>query len=246
MAIIVREIMNGELYALGGEETVGEAASAIVALEITAVPVLDAEQRPKGMVTLRDLLDAPPDGLAADSASSTVQTVDGEETIANAALTMARTGEQRLVVVDGAGRAIGVVSALDVVRGLVGVPARHPRAFPHFDAAAGVSWTDDAPLELAQLDDAPNGPGVLALVYGRAGVAERVTWAESCANVRARLHALLQAPPLEAPALRCALAEGHLRFRAASIPDAAERERVLGIVLGRAMADLRVGASGAA
>jgi hypothetical protein len=150
------------------------------------------------------------------------------------------------VVVDGDRRAVGVVSALDIVRGLVGVPARHPRGFPHFDVAAGVSWTDDAPLDLLHAEAAPNGPGVLALVYGRAGVAERVTWAESCSNVRSRIYALLKEPPFDMPALARAVAEGHLRFRAAWIADDAERERVLALVLGRAMADLHAGAAGAA
>ncbi|HVY44843.1 MAG TPA: CBS domain-containing protein [Minicystis sp.] len=239
MAVFVREIMNEELYAIGLDENVADAASAIVALEITAAPVLDAARRPVAMVSLRDLLNAQQDAPARSAATTPVATVDADETIANAAHKMGVTGEHRLVVVDEEGRAIGVVSALDVVRGLLGVPVTHPRAFPHFDVAAGVSWTDDAPLDLVHAHEAPNGPGVLALVFGRAGSPERITWAEACDNVQTRLHALLRDPRALAPSLARGIAAGHLRFRAAFVPDPDERERVLGIVLGRAMAELQ-------
>jgi CBS-domain-containing membrane protein len=45
---------------------------------------------------------------------------------------LAEHGTHQLVVVDDNGRAIGMVSAVDFVRGLLGVPAEHPHTFDRF------------------------------------------------------------------------------------------------------------------
>jgi CBS domain-containing protein len=246
MAVFVREIMNEELYAVGLGDTVAEAVGAIVALQINAAPVLDADRRPRGMVTLRELLDAPPTRRAAECATPEFASIQPVDSLADAARRMADTGQQQLVVVDVDGRAIGIVSAFDLVRAMIGAPITHPRAFPHFDSGAGVNWSDDATLEARNVLQVPEAAGVIALVLGGAGATEQVMWAETCSNLRQRLGKILGGPRHEVPGLARALATGRLRFRVAMVPDFSERERVLTVVLGRAMAELRPAVAGRA
>jgi CBS domain-containing protein len=140
---------------------------------------------------------------------------------------MGETGYHRLVVVDEHDRPVGIISSLDVIRGLVGLPASHPSVFPHLDKATGVQWTDDIVLELDRVEAAPDGPGVLVLVYGGAGLRERVVWAESTNNVRTRLIDMLSTPQDHVPVVKYWLGRGHLRFRASSLPEPELRDLVV-------------------
>lgn len=228
MARTVDEIVNRELLSVpqdAGRDTV---LQAILGFGVTAVPVLDGDRRPVGVVSLRDLVDG---GALAARMRAPVETISASATIADAGRRLDATGLHHLVVVDGDGRAVGMLSSLDVVRGLLGLPARHPAAFPHHDPALGVAWTDDTVLEQAFLGVAPDGPGVLVLVHNEAGVPAAVVWAEACAHVRARLEDLVSAPQSDHARLAHLLARGHLCFRAAAVADAAERARVVERVL---------------
>jgi CBS domain-containing protein len=142
---------------------------------------------------------------------------------------MAETGYPRLVVVDDKRHLVGVVSSLDVIRGLVGIPAEHPGPFPHFDAATGLVWTDDHILSDAHLDQAPDGPGVLVLVSGAASIPDRVVWAEESTNLRQRVSDILTRPQGEPP-IRFWLERGTLRFRCAASADPAERRRAVAVL----------------
>jgi len=130
-------------------------------------------------------------------------------------------------VVDGNGRAIGVVSLLDVTKGLLGLPVGHPPAFPHYDRETGLVWTDDMVLAAESAEAAPDGPGLLALVQGGAGSREAVVWVESCFNVRTRVFELLDVPQTDSPHLAGLLARRGLRYRAASVPDQPTRKSAL-------------------
>lgn len=238
MAKTVDEIMNKELFAVRPADLAEDVIGLISAMGITGAAVVDADGRPVGQVSLRDLLRAEGGRPVEDLMVSPAGTVLFTETIENAARHLAEKNRHRLVVVDGEGRAVGMVSALDVIRGILGMPAVHPPSFPHFDGATGLRWTDDTPVELTRVEIAPNGPGILVLVYGGAGMRERVVWAEACDNVRTRLYQILESPGAEQPLLAQALRLGQLRFRAASAHDAAARERALEVVQGMAMAEL--------
>ena len=246
MAKTVDEIMNKELFAVRPADLAEDVIGLISAMGITGAAVIDADGRPVGQVSLRDLLRAEGRRPVAELMVSPAGTILSTETIENAARHLAEKNRHRLVVVDEEGRAVGMVSALDVIRGMVGMPAVHPPSFPHFDAATGLRWTDDTPVELTRVEIAPNGPGLLVLVYGGAGMRERVVWAESCENVRTRLYQILEAPGAEQRLLSRALRLGQLRFRAAAAPDAAARERALEVVQGMAMAELGLAPKAAA
>jgi CBS domain-containing protein len=224
MARKVAEIMNREVFGVRRDDTAQTALDGLLALGISGAPVLDEEGRPVGMVSLRRLAERRAADRAADRMTSAVPLVSPDATIVEAGRRLA-SGSHRLVVVDEQGRAVGVVSALDVVRGLLGVPATHPAAFPHLDTA-GLTWTDELPFEPDSIEVAPDGPGVFALLHGGAGWPERIVWAEASENVYARLMDILSTPQ-EAQPLKWWLERPPLRFRAAAVPDISARRQAL-------------------
>ena len=238
MAKRVHEIMNGELMSVGADERTADVLEYVLSLGISGVAILDGGGRPVGIVTFRDLASTKADRVHA-CMSSPVDTVPAEQTIEAAAQHLAETNRHRLVVVDEDGRAVGMLSTLDVIRGLLGLPAIHPAGFPHFDSVTSLSWSDDAVLAEKNLDVATDGPGVLALVHGGAGIPERVVWVEGCNNVRLRLLELLNLPQSDQPLLERALRLGHLRFRSASAPDEVVRRHAVQAMQARAFAALR-------
>jgi hypothetical protein len=226
MAISVDEIMNRELFSLRPVELASDALRYLVALGVGGCPVLDDGGMPVGMISLSDLVNASSDVPVRERMSAPIASVREAATIREAATLLSETGYHRLVVVDEHGRAVGIVSSIDVVRGLVGMPARHPAVFPHYDERTHMAWTDDTELDFGRIEVAPDGPGVVALIHGGAGRHERVVWAEATQNVRTRLIDMLSSPQDRYPALQRWLDIGNLRFRAASQIDAVERRRV--------------------
>jgi hypothetical protein len=136
---------------------------------------------------------------------------------------MAVTGYHHLVVVGDNGEAVGFLSLLDVMRGVLGIPAAHPEGFPHYEQETDAVWSDPQPLEEAHIDAAPTGPGVIALIHGGRHRPEVIVWADSTNDVRARLLDLVSEPQ---PQLARWLEDGELRFRAASLRDADKRKAV--------------------
>ncbi len=227
MARTAREIMNPELFHLRPADSAEQALGYILALGITGAPVIDASGKPVGVVSFRDLVGRASGATVEERMTRPALTAREDTGIEALARLLAESGVHRLVVVDGEGRATGIVAALDVIRGLVGMPASHPATFPHYDSKAGVSWTDDTEMDLEHMGAAPDGPGVFVLVRGGRGVTETVVWAEAAYNVRTRLYDILSLPQ-DAALLARILREDHeLRFRAASVPDANRRMKML-------------------
>lgn len=218
MANVVAEIMNPELFSVSEDETAGDVLEYLLALAISAAPVLDATRRPVGFVALRDIVDALPGQPIGTLMSTPADVVPASATIREAAALMARRSRHHLVCVDVHGSAVGFVSLLDVVRGLIGAPAIHPDSFPHYDAESGLRWTDPTRLALGTLDEAPPCDGLLVLIDGTPGRPDRVLLSERAANVRARLRELSTRPGAAPPEVRDAALAGHLWFRAATLP----------------------------
>lgn len=224
MASTVREIMNRELFAVRPHDRAVAALDGILGLGICAAPVVDEERRPLGVVSLRDLITRT-GASAADRMTTPALVVRVDAPIAEAARLIAEAGHRRLVAVDALGRAVGMVSAVDVIRGTVGLPAPHPGAFPHLDATDGLVWTDDTLLDDDHIDVAPDGPGVLALIHDAPGAPRRVVWRESTHNVRTRLLDLLSLPQDSRELAAWLDRREHLRFRAApSVPRTGPRD----------------------
>jgi CBS-domain-containing membrane protein len=129
MSAVVRDFMNTQPVYLREGDPAEFALHPILNFHMTAVPVLDHEQRPVGVVSLRDLADPERRG---HRMSSPAETISSEATISLAAVKFCDAEEQHLVVVDDAGRAVGMLSALDVIRAFLGV-AKHPKAIEKLD-----------------------------------------------------------------------------------------------------------------
>jgi hypothetical protein len=227
----VQEIMNRELLAIRPDTPVSEARSLLRAFGIGAAPVLDEARRPVGLLSVRDMLEG--DAAANERMTSPALCVDVSTPAREAARRLAGTEMHHLIVVDGSGAAVGMLSSLDLLREVLGLPAQHPAAFPHWDEATHASWTDDWAVCSENRLRAHDGPGVLVLVRPRPGESDEIVWIEECVDSRARVAEMIDRPAQE-PALARLLASDRLRFRtarAASFEDRADilrrlRERV--------------------
>lgn len=234
MALLVEEIMNRELFSARPTDRVAELITYFTAFGIGASPVQDPYGRLQGIISLRDLIRADANDTVAEHMSRSPVTIEPKSTIDEAARLIANTGYHRLPVVDAEQRLVGIVSSLDLVRALVGEPARHPGAFAHFSEDTGLLWSDDVPLDLDRIEAAPESTGVLALVHGGAGKRERIVWAERAENLRRRLLDMLTRPAPENSPLAHWLAQSPVRFRWAELTDRATGIRVVDILQRRA------------
>jgi CBS domain-containing protein len=217
--------MNGELLAVRPDLPIAEVRDLLRSFGVGAAPVLDEARRPLGVVSVRDVLDG--EGAARDRMTRPAICVESSTPVEEAARRLAGTDMHHLVVVDGSGVAAGMLSTLDLLRAVLGMPARHPAAFPHWDESTHASWTDDWPLDEENLGRAPDSPGVLTLVRANTGEQDEVVWVEACVNARARLLELSHGPTLQQPALARVLALRGLRFRTASVGDEPARARIV-------------------
>jgi CBS domain-containing protein len=222
MARFVREIMNPELFAIRPDVHSADVLDAILEFGITAVPVLDDERRPIGVTSLRDLIR---EG-GAPRISTPALSVAVDASVEDAARILAESGHHHLVVVGSDGRAVGMVSSLDLLRAALGLPAKYPSAFPHYDAVMGVSWSDMAPFDAEHVEAAPRDPGVFVLSMGGIRRPESDLWVEPAPALRTRLVELLGLPEGDVPGLARILARRDLRFRYATVADSALRESV--------------------
>jgi hypothetical protein len=227
MAVLVQEIMNREVFSITPEASARDALHTLTTLGLSGCPVLDDNGAPIGMIALSDLLAIGSHDTLGQHMSRPVVTVNENNTIEEAARLLGETGFHRLVVVDGDGHAVGMLSALDVVRGLVGMPAFRPAVFSHYDEALGLTWTNDTVLDLDRVEAAPDGPGILVLIQGGVGKPERMVWVESAQNVRKRLIDMLSMPEDNPLALQHWLEGRDLRFRAAGQSDVAARRAIV-------------------
>jgi len=129
----VRNYMNPKLVYLREGDRAGVALHPILDFSITAVPVVDDDHKPVGIVSLRDLVDPKRQGARM---TELVVKIDVDASIVSAARALVDANVHHLVVIDSEGRAAGMISALDVVRALIGVAAKHPIAIEDFDAPA--------------------------------------------------------------------------------------------------------------
>jgi CBS domain-containing protein len=136
----VRSVMTGQPVTVGRDAPFKEIAELLAARAISAVPVIDDDGVPVGVVSEADLLaraehqdqDGAPSWLAgprtrrewekaqalraAELMSPRPIVVGPDTPLPAAARELARAGVRRLLVVDGAGRLVGVLSRRDLLR----------------------------------------------------------------------------------------------------------------------------------
>jgi hypothetical protein len=225
MSRSIQEIMNRELLSVEPETPVTMVRELLRTFSVSAVPVVNSERRPIGMVEARALFDA--GGTAGDRMSRPAICVEGSTGIEVAAHRLALANAHHLVVVDTAGVAVGIVALLDLLRAMLNIPANHPVAFPHWSAETQSSWTDDWPLDEEHASKAPEAAGVVILVRGSLGETDAIVWAEACTSLRDRIRALTGPVKSEDPALESILQGHDLRFRVSSVSSDIDRERIV-------------------
>jgi CBS-domain-containing membrane protein len=136
MGATVRQYMNPHIVYLQEGERAEIALQPILDFGLTTVPVLDEDHRPLGVVSLRNLVDP---HKREQRITELVVAIGVNDSIANAALRLANANLHHLVVLDDTGRAVGILSSVDIVRALVGLPAKHPAAIDAFDREAAVA-----------------------------------------------------------------------------------------------------------
>ena len=129
MSKTVKDIMNPKLLYIRDGDRIALARRHIIEFGVTAIPVLDETHRPVGIVSLRDLARDDGERFEPTGQVKTVKETDGVE---DAARALAESPYHHLVVVDDKGCAVGMVSSLDFLRDLLGLPPRHPTAFERF------------------------------------------------------------------------------------------------------------------
>ena len=128
MSLTVADIMNSKLLYIQAGDRLSLARGKILEFGVTAVPILDDDHKPVGVVSLRDLAH----GDERPRENGPVRSVRGAVSIDEGARVIADHGMHHLVVVDDGGAAVGMVSAIDFVRALVGLPVTHPHAFDRY------------------------------------------------------------------------------------------------------------------
>ncbi len=124
----VADLMNPKLLYIEEGDRLSLARSQILKFGVTCVPVLDSAHRPVGVVSLRDL--ARDDGHISPSAP--VRTIRSDASVEDGARAICELNLHHLVVVDEHGIAVGMVSALDFIRAMVGQSSQHPAAFDRY------------------------------------------------------------------------------------------------------------------
>jgi len=225
MAKYIHEIMSSELFCVEPAAARQDTLEYLLLLGVNGCPVIDTEGNVVGLVTLRDLLIEEGDQRVQRRISQPAITVRRDETIEAAGRKLAEQHAHQLVVQDDAGRAVGNVSAVDLVAALVGAPVTHPSTLLRDAGEAEPIWSNPAPLEPENTDTVPNAPGALELIYPKKGRVDISIWVEEARNLRARIDDLLAAPQTDQPALAYILERNHgrLLFRTAVVRDDARR-----------------------
>ncbi|MBA8824995.1 CBS domain-containing protein [Saccharopolyspora lacisalsi] len=122
----VREIMTSGVECIEDDASLTDAAYRMSRLGLGAVPICDAGNRLRGIITERDIVVKclaggadPSHARAGQCAEGTPIAVQADDSVAEAARMMGEHHIRRLVVVDGSD-VVGMISESNLVRGLPG------------------------------------------------------------------------------------------------------------------------------
>jgi CBS domain-containing protein len=200
-----------------------------------SAPVLDLAGRPLGMATLADLESCRRIEDVTRHSSRSAVSVPQDTSVEAAAQMAAQQKADTLVLVDDQGKAVGVLSALDLLRALLGFDGSSQQG----DALPAEAWSRGALLELDAVHHVPSAPGVILLGPDGDMEGKHALWVEAADDMRERLDAMLRLPQSN-PELEALLSvyPRTLRFRALIIQDGDRRERMaraIANVIGRTL-----------
>ena len=118
----VQDIMTSKPTCCGPEDSIQDVAKAMTENSIGAIPVIDDEGRPVGIVTDRDICcRAVAEGKGADTKVSDVMSEDvvttsPDEDLDSCCNRMEKTQIRRAVVTDSEGKCCGMVAQADIAR----------------------------------------------------------------------------------------------------------------------------------
>lgn len=227
------DIMHRDFFYASQADSILEVLHAMTDRGLGSAPVLDLQGHPLGVATLRDIESCHRPEELTEHLTRSGLTISQDASIEAAARELAKNKADTVVLVDEHGVAVGLLSALDVLRALFGYSEGEPAAEEALAPRSGV-WSAGARLEVDAAHRAPSAPGVLLLGKSADVDGERAVWVEPCDDVRERLDHMLRMPQDDAR-LEALLAEypRTLYFRVLVLHDAERRER-----LARAIANL--------
>jgi CBS domain-containing protein len=219
------EIMNRNFFYASPGDTIGLLVHEMGERGVGSIVVLDLDGHPLGVATTPEIQNCRNFEDLTQGLHRPALCMDEHASIEAAAHTLALHPASSLVLVDGNGVAVGVLSPVELLRALLGLSG-DALAHPH---DRDFSWDEAELLELGAAHRAPEAPGIVLLSPGLDSSAKRIVWAEATDNVRERLDQMLRSPQ-EDPRLEAILEvyPRSARFRCLTMYDAGQRERLAG------------------
>lgn len=226
------EIMNRNFFHASPTDSIGSLLQQMAERGLGSVPVLDLAGRPLGVATTGEVAACYDIEELSDQLARPAFCVELSTPVDVAARTLALRQADSLLVVDERGVAVGDLSALELLRAVLGLNGS-ARDAEFVDAVDG-SWRGAALLELGAVHATSDAPGVVMLSPGFDTSGERIVWAEPTLNMRERLDEMLRNPQ-DDPQLEAMLGvyPRTLVFRCLTMYDPERREE-----LARAMSNV--------
>lgn len=129
MATTVDQIMNREVFTLRTGNSIDDARYYLTGLGISSAPVLDPYGRAVGILSIKDVLSAGPGSSVAERMTRPALSIRADSTIDEAAQAMAEQNLHHAAVVNHEGFVVGMLSLVDVLKALRGLPVEHPDTY---------------------------------------------------------------------------------------------------------------------
>ena len=217
------EIMNRSFYAIAPNDAIASVLHEMGERGLGSVPVLDLAGRPRGVATLGEI-ERCHDGEELTERLTCPAVAMPQGTPADvAARTLGLHQASSLLLVDDQGVVVGSLTALDLLRYVLGLNGIRSEAVRCGDEG----WERADFLELGAAHRAPEAPGIILLSSGLDKDARRVVWAEATSNMRERLDEMLRMPQddLRLESLLDAFPRS-LRFQCVTVFDEQQRKQM--------------------
>jgi CBS domain-containing protein len=226
MTETVAEIMDPDFCHASHGDSVGQLLHELTARGLASVPVLDISGRPIATATLSDLQNCRHVEELTRGPEHAVTSVHHEASIQEAARALAEHRAERLILVDDRGVAVGAVSALDLLRALLGFGVDRSERSPNTPAPG--HWSPSVWFNLDAVGHVPPAPGIIVLARADEGLHSAVLWVEATSNLHERLDEMLRLPQQSAE-LEALLGvyPRKLLVRVLIIPEGKRRDRIL-------------------